>query len=164
MVGIKGLFLVVLLGITAGMSGCGFQLRTQLPSHTKKIAAPLQIYIAQGDKTLGEALSHQLYQLGYVPTLAPQNTQNLDIAIHNIQLKSYRLVGVLTEIRTMLSASVHYRLPDGTTHTAPLVVERSYQYNQNDVGSSDKQAGQVQIWLYESLASRISEQYHALSQ
>lgn len=158
------LFLMMALG---SLSACGFALRgTEQHSHTANPMAHLvKINIDGNHQIFGERLSQKLYHLGFTQANSPSNQADNAPQIHiqNIQLKSYRLVGILTEIRMVLTATAHYHLPNGEVHTAPLLVERSYQYNENNVSASNRQAVQVEQWLYESLATRISEQYGTLS-
>ncbi|OAV02604.1 LPS-assembly lipoprotein RlpB precursor Rare lipoprotein B [Moraxella catarrhalis] len=40
--------------------------------------------------------------------------------------------------------------------------ERSYQYNEAGVSTKDQQGEIVKVWLQDSLAHRITEQYYAL--
>ena len=88
------------------------------------------------------------------------------ISVNNIRFKRYELVGVLTEIRLVISADVSYQaLQNGkvVTLTNPIQVERSYQYNEASVSTDDQQGDQVRDWLYDSLARRITDQYVAIA-
>ena len=88
------------------------------------------------------------------------------IDISNVRFKRYELVGVLTEIRLVLSADVSYQTIENgkpVTLTNPIQVERSYQYNEASVSTDDQQGDQVRDWLYDSLARRITDQYVAIS-
>ena len=88
------------------------------------------------------------------------------INIDNVRFKRYELVGVLTEIRLVLSADVTYQTYQNAqpvTLTNPIQVERSYQYNEASVSTDDQQGSQIRDWLYDSLARRITDQYVAIS-
>ena len=88
------------------------------------------------------------------------------IDISNVRFKRYELVGVLTEIRLVLSANVSYQTIENgkpVTLSNPIQVERSYQYNDASVSTDDQQGDQVRDWLYDSLARRITDQYVAIS-
>ena len=92
--------------------------------------------------------------------------QIASIKIDNLRFKNYELVGVLTEIRLVLSADVTYQtMKNGqpVTLTSPIQVERSYQYNEASVSTDDQQGTQIRGWLYDSLARRITDQYVAIS-
>lgn len=152
---------VVVGAVCAVLAGCGFELRS-VAQDSPKVAVPTAVMINNKiqHRPLEPILAHKLRLLGF--TADPQSAITPHIRLENVALKSHRLVGVLTEIRMVLTATAHYHLPNGQVHTAPLLVERSYQYNENDVSTSDRQAVQVQNWLYESLATRVSEQYATL--
>ncbi|GAA0322168.1 LPS assembly lipoprotein LptE [Psychrobacter aestuarii] len=87
------------------------------------------------------------------------------ITVENVRFKRYELVGVLTEIRLVLSADVTYNtIQNGkpVTLTNPIQVTRSYQYNEASVSTDDQQGEQIRDWLYDSLAQRITDQYVAI--
>jgi LPS-assembly lipoprotein len=88
------------------------------------------------------------------------------IKVDNLRFRRYELVGVLTEIRLVLSADVTYDTYQNgqpVTLTNPIQVERSYQYNEASVSTDDQQGDQIRDWLYDSLARRITDQYVAIS-
>ena len=93
------------------------------------------------------------------------------IKVDNVRFRKYELVGVLTEIRLVLSADVTYQTLDNSigqvgspiTVTNPIVVERSYQFDEASVSVDDMQGDEVREWLYEDLSQRIVDQYVALS-
>lgn len=93
------------------------------------------------------------------------------IRVENVQLRRYELVGVLTEVRLVLSADVFYETlnnTEGKTNEPMTVrnkvqVERTYQFDEASVSIEDKQGKQVQDWLYQNLAQRIAAQYVALN-
>lgn len=156
-------FLIIITLV--GTAGCGFALRgIENQPNNKNLAihhTPIKITGVAQHQALDKMLTSHLKRLGFVV----DNTLNKNnIEITSIDFKSYQLVGVLTEIRMTLTANVRYHLPNGQTHQTPILVERSYQYNQNEVAASDREAAQVRGWLYESLATRISEQYSTLNQ
>ena len=88
------------------------------------------------------------------------------ITVNNVRFKRYELVGVLTEIRLVISADVSYQSIDNgkpVTLSNPIQVERSYQYNEASVSTDDQQGDQIREWLYDSLARRITDQYVAIA-
>ena len=88
------------------------------------------------------------------------------ITVNNVRFKRYELVGVLTEIRLVMSADVSYQSVENgkpITLTNPIQVERSYQYNEASVSTDDQQGDQIRDWLYDSLARRITDQYVAIA-
>lgn len=192
----KSLALVVVLISTTTMTACGFHLRgyasadignalsTQHEENTmlNPIAIPnRQVQISMADDATSFPLKYPLQQqlgvLGIQSQISSDPTkgiQNSDIGtdigsrihISDVHFKRFELVGVLTEIRLVLSANVSYQVwQDGqlTTISNPILIERSYQYNEASVNVEDQQGKQIQEWLYSNLARRISDQYMALS-
>ncbi|WP_394213537.1 hypothetical protein [Psychrobacter piscatorii] len=168
-----------ILGATAGLSGCGFQLRgydtpmlindskTAVIIEDNRTSFPLKLPLTRRLTTLGVDVIDNMtvddvirsnQQAGAKPIAA--------IDISNVRFKRYELVGVLTEIRLVLSADVSYQTIENgkpVTLTNPIQVERSYQYNEASVSTDDQQGDQIRDWLYDSLARRITDQYVAIS-
>ena len=168
-----------ILGTTAGLSGCGFQLRgydspmllnankTAVIIEDNRTSFPLKLPLTSRLTTLGVDVIDNMtvddvirsnQQAGAKPIAA--------IDISNVRFKRYELVGVLTEIRLVLSADVSYQTIENgkpVTLTNPIQVERSYQYNEASVSTDDQQGDQIRDWLYDSLARRITDQYVAIS-
>ena len=168
-----------ILGATAGLSGCGFQLRgydspmllnankTAVIIEDNRTSFPLKLPLTSRLTTLGVDVIDNMtvddvirsnQQAGAKPIAA--------IDISNVRFKRYELVGVLTEIRLVLSADVSYQTIENgkpVTLTNPIQVERSYQYNEASVSTDDQQGDQIRDWLYDSLARRITDQYVAIS-
>lgn len=168
---------VPLLGTT--LTGCGF--------HLRGYDAPMQlahrdtVLMIDDDRTtflLKRPLIERLEAVGInvVDALSmiesgqgdnlSAGQYNAAIKVSNVSFKKYELVGVLTEIRQVISADVTYQIRQNgklTEVTNPIQVERSYQYNAASVSTEDQQGAQIKGWLYESLARRITDQYVALS-
>lgn len=168
--------MLTVVGAASSLSGCGF--------HLRGYDAPLRFDVAktavviEDDRTsfpLKLPLTRRLEALGVdVVDSAPlvENSsvggaaeQIATINVNNVRFKRYELVGVLTEIRLVLSADVTYKtIQDGqpVTLTNPIQVTRSYQYNEASVSTDDQQGSQIRDWLYDSLARRITDQYVAI--
>ena len=167
------------VGATASLSGCGFQLRgygapmlfdvakTAVIIEDNRTSFPLKLPLTKQLEALGVDVITNM-------TLADvaSNNQRADaetiaaIAVNNVRFKRYELVGVLTEIRLVISADVSYQSIDNgkpVTLTNPIQVERSYQYNEASVSTDDQQGDQIRDWLYDSLARRITDQYVAIA-
>ena len=164
------------LGTTATLSGCGFQLRGYDAPLTFNVAKTA--VIIEDNRTsfpLKRPLTRRLEALGIevvdsIAVIENANRADADqiaaITVNNVRFKRYELVGVLTEIRLVISADVSYQtLENGkpVTLTNPIQVERSYQYNEASVSTDDQQGAQIRDWLYDSLARRITDQYVAIS-
>lgn len=166
--------LLTVVGTTSLLSGCGFQLRGyDAPLRFEMAKTALIIDDSRTSFPLKLPLTHRLKSLGVdvvegdaTKDPAANNGQIAIIKVDNVRFKRYELVGVLTEIRLVISANVTYNtMQDGkpVTLSNPIQVERSYQYNEASVSTDDQQGTQIRDWLYESLARRIADQYVAIN-
>ena len=167
------------LGAGVSLSGCGFQLRgydapmlfdvakTAIIIEDNRTSFPLKLPLTKRLQALGVDVIDNM-------TLADvaNNNQKVGaetiaaITVNNVRFKRYELVGVLTEIRLVMSADVSYQSVENgkpVTLTNPIQVERSYQYNEASVSTDDQQGDQIRDWLYDSLARRITDQYVAIA-
>lgn len=171
--------MMTVLSATTALSGCGFQLRgyetpmlldvakTAVIIEDDRTSFPLKLPLTQRLKTLGaEVMSNMT-----LDDVARNNRQAhaepiAVIDISNVRFKRYELVGVLTEIRLVLSADVSYQTFENGKPVIlknAIQVDRSYQYNEASVSTDDQQGDQIRDWLYERLARRITDQYVAIS-
>lgn len=171
------------------LAGCGYQLRgiDAIPSashsnapHSAQSISPHSVTLNIGDDRESITLlkrpliqklarhgisAHSGSASGNISDNADNSTAHgtPSISVTNLQFHQYKLRGILSEIRLVISADVRYELPTGAqTHT--LQATRSYQYNEGSVATGDAQGAQVRAWLYDELATRISEQYSTLAQ
>lgn len=172
------------IGTTSLLSGCGFGLRgydtplafdvakTALIIEDNRTAFPLKLPLTRQLEALGVDVVEGISVIDNANDSAKSKAGNrlesepiATIKVNNIRFKRYELVGVLTEIRLVLSADITYHtFQNGqpVTLTNPMQVERSYQYNEASVSTDDQQGGQIRDWLYDSLARRITDQYFAI--
>ncbi|KAA0933407.1 hypothetical protein [Psychrobacter sp. ANT_H59] len=171
--------MLAIVGATASLSGCGFQLRgydapmlfdvakTAVIIEDIRTAFPLKLPLTKRLEALGVDVITNM-----TLTDVASNNQNVGaetiaaITVNNVRFKRYELVGVLTEIRLVISADVSYQSIDNgkpVTLSNPIQVERSYQYNEASVSTDDQQGDQIREWLYDSLARRITDQYVAIA-
>jgi len=172
------------LGATTALTGCGFQLRgydtpmhfdiakTAIIIEDNRTSFPLKLPLTRRLEALGVDVVDSMALIENTNDNTVNNTVDnkyadkiATITVNNVRFKSYELVGVLTEIRLVLSANVTYqtmRNGQPVTLTNPIQVERSYQYNEASVSTDDLQGTQISDWLYESLARRITDQYVAI--
>ncbi|MDO4250499.1 MAG: hypothetical protein Q4C68_03220 [Moraxella sp.] len=158
--------LLISLFALGAMTGCGYQLRgLDTPSVSAKAPKSLVALNISDDKDsimlFKRPLTQKLTLLGFEVADHSVGTPN-SISITNLHFRDYKLRGVLTETRVVISADVRYQLANGI-HTYTLQATRSYQYNEGSVSTGDAQGTQVRHWLYDELATRISEQYYALT-
>ncbi|WP_201576888.1 hypothetical protein [Psychrobacter okhotskensis] len=171
--------LLSVLGATAALSGCGFQLRgygtpmlfdvakTAIIIEDNRTSFPLKLPLSRRLEALGVDVIDNMTFVDITNNNKNATAEPIAaISVKNMRFKRYELVGVLTEIRLVLSADVSYQtLQNGkvVTLTNPIQVERSYQYNEASVSTDDQQGDQIRDWLYDSLARRITDQYVAIA-
>lgn len=176
---LAGLPLLSVLGTTAILSGCGFQLRgydtpmlfdvakTAIIIEDNRTSFPLKLPLSRRLEALGVDVIDNMTLVDITNNNKNVTTEPIAaISVNNLRFKRYELVGVLTEIRLVLSADVSYQtIQNGkvVTLTNPIQVERSYQYNEASVSTDDQQGDQIRDWLYDSLARRITDQYVAIA-
>lgn len=167
------------IGAAASLSGCGFQLRgydspmlfdaakTAVIIEDNRLSFPLKLPLTRRLETLGVDVIDNMVAADVVRNNQSPGAEPIAaINITNVRFKRYELVGVLTEIRLVLSANVTYQTTENgkpVTLSNPIQVERSYQYNEASVSTDDLQGDQIRDWLYDSLARRITDQYVAIS-
>lgn len=177
---VASLPLLSVFGTASLLTGCGFHLRgydaplrfdtarTAILIEDNRISFPLKLPLTRRLQALGVDVVDGISMIESAATSSANNTSAEPIAtidINNVRFRRYELVGVLTEIRLVLSADVTYKTVQNgqpVTLTNPIQVERSYQYNEASVNTDDQQGNQVRDWLYDSLARRITDQYVAI--
>ncbi|WLP95160.1 LPS assembly lipoprotein LptE [Psychrobacter sp. M13] len=177
---VASLPLLTVLGSAGLLTGCGFHLRgydapmqfdvakTAILIEDNRISFPLKLPLTRRLQALGVDVVDGISMIESAANSSVNNTTAEPIAtinISNVRFRNYELVGVLTEIRLVLSADVTYTTVQNgqpVTLTNPIQVERSYQYNEASVNTDDQQGDQVRDWLYDSLARRITDQYVAI--
>ena len=174
--------LVAVLGTTSILTGYVFQLRgydallhfnvakTAIIIADDRLSFPLKLPLTRRLEALGVDIVNKNSANNSTTNSSVTNNSGAEqiatINVNNVRFKRYELVGVLTEIRLVLSADVTYQtIQDGkpVTLTNPIQVERSYQYNEATVSTDDQQGNQIRDWLYDSLARRITDQYVAIN-
>ncbi len=172
--------MVTVLGTASLLTGCGFQLRgydaplrfdvakTAIIIEDDRTSFPLKLPLTRRLEALGVDVVDGIAMIESATNSTANNIDAEDIAkieVKNLRFKRYELVGVLTEIRLVLSADVTYTIVQNgqpVTLTNPIQVERSYQYNEASVSTDDQQGSQIRDWLYDSLSRRITDQYVAI--
>ncbi len=177
---VASLPLLSVFGTASLLTGCGFHLRgydaplrfdtakTAILIEDNRISFPLKLPLTRRLQALGVDVVDGISMIESAANSSANNTSAEPIAtidINNVRFRRYELVGVLTEIRLVLSADVTYKTVQNgqpVTLTNPIQVERSYQYNEASVNTDDQQGNQIRDWLYDSLARRITDQYVAI--
>ena len=167
------------LGAGASLSGCGFQLRgydapmlfdvakTAVIIEDNRTSFPLKLPLTQRLQSLGVEVIDNMTLADVASNNRKVGAETIAaITVNNVRFQRYKLVGVLTEIRLVMSADVSYKTIENgkpVTLTNPIQVERSYQYNEASVSTDDQQGDQIRDWLYDSLARHITDQYVAIA-
>jgi len=167
------------LAVAGSLSGCGFQLRgydspmlfdvakTAVIIEDNRTSFPLKLPLIRRLEALGVDVIDNMILADVTNNNQNANAETIStIAVNNLRFKRYELVGVLTEIRLVISADVSYQSVENgkpVTLSNPIQVERSYQYNEASVSTDDQQGDQIRDWLYDSLARRITDQYVAIA-
>ena len=171
--------MLAIVGATASLSGCGFQLRgydapmlfdvakTAVIIEDNRTSFPLKLPLTKRLQALGLDVIDNMTLADVASNNQKVGAETIaTITVNNVRFKRYELVGVLTEIRLVMSADVSYQSVENgkpVTLTNPIQVERSYQYNEASVSTDDQQGDQIRDWLYDSLARRITDQYVAIA-
>ncbi len=177
--------IIAVLGSTTILSSCGFHLRgydapmrfdiakTAVVIEDERISFPLKLPLTRRLEALGievvdgMSLIENADNAQLNGTIADEGSEQIAVInVNNVRFRRYELVGVLTEIRLVLSADISYETIENgrpVTLTNPIQVERSYQYNEASVSTDDQQGSQIRDWLYDSLARRITDQYVAIA-
>ena len=172
--------LLTVVSTASLVTGCGFHLRglnaplrfdvvkTAIIIEDNRTSFPLKLPLTRQLEALGVDVVDGISMIESTANSTANKTDAEQIAtinVNNVRFRRYELVGVLTEIRLVLSADVTYQtIQNGqpVTLTNPIQVERSYQYNEASVSTDDQQGNQIRDWLYSSLARRITDQYVAI--
>ena len=168
-----------IVGAAASLSGCGFQLRgydtpmlfdvakTAVIIEDNRTSFPLKLPLTRHLEALGVDVIDNMTLADVANNNQKTGAETIAaITVNNLRFKRYELVGVLTEIRLVISADVSYQSMDNgkpVTLSNPIQIERSYQYNEASVSTDDQQGDQIREWLYDSLARRITDQYVAIA-
>ena len=168
-----------IVGAAASLSGCGFQLRgydtpmlfdvakTAVIIEDNRTSFPLKLPLTRHLEALGVDVIDNMTLADVANNNQKKGAETIAaITVNNLRFKRYELVGVLTEIRLVISADVSYQSIDNgkpVTLSNPIQIERSYQYNEASVSTDDQQGDQIREWLYDSLARRITDQYVAIA-
>lgn len=152
-----GAMVLTLLSLTA----CGFGLRGISETGIQLVPTYSHVNIITENNAVSYALKHKLEtQMAQLGVVSDTNAAH-QIQVSHLRYREYKLLGVLSEIRLVLTADIIYQM-NGQTIRRVVQAERSYQYNEAGVSTKDQQGEIVKVWLQDSLAHRIAEQYYAL--
>jgi LPS-assembly lipoprotein len=152
--------IVLSLGLTASLSGCGFHLRgTQtaaLPQDYQSIA----LAIPEQAQDLKKPLEIALTNIGSQVNSA--DAQRV-LRINGYHLKRFLFSGTLTEVQLHLSVSFSIEDRAGNALTAPRTVfaQRSYQYDRASVNVDNQEQDHLIQVMQNDISQQIARQLHA---
>ena len=152
--------IVLTLGLSAGLVGCGFHLKGTNPQATPLVYTKLELAMPKNTEDLEKKLSVYLSATGV--QLSNSSDANV-LRILNYTPYRHELNGTLVE--TLLRLSVTFQIEDrqGNPITEPRTVtaSRSYQYNVNTVNTDDQQYRYLSQVMIDDIAQQISRQISA---
>ena len=152
--------IVLTLGLSAGLVGCGFHLKGTNPQTTPLVYTKLELALPKNASDLEKKLSVYLAASGV--QLSNANDAYV-LRVLNYTPYRHELNGTLVE--TLLRLSVTFQIEDrqGNPITEPrtLTSSRSYQYNINTVNTDDQQYHYLSQIMVDDIAQQISRQISA---
>ena len=151
---------VLTLGLSAGLVGCGFHLKgsnptatplvykklsLDLPAKTEDLETQLKVYLtANGIQLSNDNDAYVLHILEYTP-------------------RSHRLNGKLTEVLLRLTVTFQIEDRQGNKITEPrtLTAARSYQYDIATVNTENQQEAYLSRIVIDDIAQQITRQIYA---
>lgn len=152
--------IVLTLGLSAGLVGCGFHLKGTNPQTTPLVYTKLELALPKNTDDLEKKLSVYLAASG----VQLSNAKDAYVLrVLNYTPYRHELNGTLVE--TLLRLSVTFQIEDrqGNPITEPrtLTSSRSYQYNINTVNTDDQQYHYLSQIMIDDIAQQISRQISA---
>ncbi|ENV32143.1 LPS-assembly lipoprotein LptE [Acinetobacter gerneri] len=151
---------ILTLGLSAGLVGCGFHLKGTNPTATPLIYTKLNLQLPRNAEDLETKLSVYLTAAG---VQLSHNPDAYVLRVLNYQPIRHELNGQLVE--TLLRLTVTFQIEDqqGNPVTEPrtLTASRSYQYDVATVNTDDQQNAYLQQILIDDIAQQITRQISA---
>lgn len=149
--------IVLTLGLSAGLVGCGFHLKGTGPSSVPVAYSKMNIVIPPNSGDLEEKLSLYLTSAG---VKLSNSSDAYSLHILDYSPRKLDLSGKLRE--NIIRLSVTFRIDDaqGNPLTEPRTVmaTRSYQYNDETVNTEDQEFNYLSEVLVDDVAQQIARQ------
>ncbi|GAA5016072.1 hypothetical protein GCM10023206_27570 [Acinetobacter puyangensis] len=152
--------IVLTLGLSASLVGCGFHLRgTQLSALPQEYQS-IRLDLIEKAEPLKKPLSVYLADLG---AQVNQPNATTTLRINNYELRRQLFSGKLTEVQLRLSATFSIENAQGEQLTAPrtVIAQRSYQYDIASVNTERQEEQYLIKVMQEDVAQQIVRQLHA---
>ena len=152
--------IVLTMGLSAGMVGCGFHLKGTNPASVPVAYSKMRLALPENTDDLHEKLAIYLGSAGV------QLSNNPDAyVLHVLDYKPQRLELNGKLVETLLRLNVTFRIEDaqGNPVTEPrtLVATRSYQYDVATVNTDNQQEAYLNRIVIDDLAQQLTRQIAA---
>ncbi|RKG33238.1 LPS-assembly lipoprotein LptE [Acinetobacter tianfuensis] len=149
--------IVLTLGLSAGLTGCGFYLKGTNPNVAPVTYANMSLVLPQNTENLEEKL--KIY-LGAAGVTISNDANSYVLRVLDYTPRRLELNGKLVE--TLLRLNVTFRIEDaqGNPVTEPrtLMATRSYQYDVATVNTDDQEQKYLNNVIVDDIAQQIARQ------
>ncbi|OUY08490.1 LPS assembly lipoprotein LptE [Acinetobacter populi] len=152
--------IVLTLGLSASLVGCGFHLRGTQVSALPQEYKSIRLDLIEKAEPLKNPLSVYLADLGAQVNQADATSI---LRINNYELRRQLFSGKLTEVQLRLSATFTIENAQGEQLTAPrtVIAQRSYQYDIASVNTERQEEQYLIKVMQDDVAQQIVRQLHA---
>lgn len=149
--------IVLTLGLSAGLVGCGFHLKGTEPTAMPLAYQKLSLVLPANAEELQSQLSIYLTAAGIQLTNSPDAYV---LRVVEYTPRRQLLNGKLTEVLLRLTVTIQIEDHQGNPVTEPrtLTASRSYQYDVETVNTDNQEEGYLQRLLIDDTAQQISRQ------
>ena len=149
--------IVLTLGLSAGLVGCGFHLKGTNPSSVPVAYSKMNIVLPANTDTLEEKLSLYLTSAG---VKLSNESDAYTLHVLDYSPRKLELSGKLRE--NIIRLNITFRIDDaqGNPLTEPrtITATRSYQYNEETVNTEDQEFNYLSEVLVDDVAQQIVRQ------
>ena len=149
--------IVLTLGLSAGLVGCGFHLKGTNPSSVPVAYSKMNIVLPANTDTLEEKLSLYLTSAG---VKLSNESDAYTLHVLDYSPRKLELSGKLRE--NIIRLNITFRIDDaqGNPLTEPrtITATRSYQYNEETVNTEDQEFNYLSEVLIDDVAQQIVRQ------
>lgn len=148
---------VLTLGLSASLVGCGFHLKGMNPSTTPSTYAKMSLVLPDNTEALHEKLAVYLSASGIQLSNAPDAYV---LHILDYAPQRYELNGKLVE--TLLRLTLTFRIEDAQGHAVTevrtITASRNYQYDVATVNTDDQEQKYLNQVIVDDVAQQIARQ------
>lgn len=149
--------IVLTLGLSASLVGCGFHLKGMNPSTSPVVYSKMRLVLPNNTEDLEEKLA---VYLGATGVQLSNSSDAYVLRILDYKPQRHELNGKLVE--TLLRLTVTFRIEDGQgnpiTEPRSITASRSYQYNVETVNTDDQEKVYLNDVIIDDMAQQIVRQ------